>query len=57
MVLSCMAASAPLGNKLSGRGVQEVKNKMKGRILLDVIVRQSVAILKLFACEDKEDYY
>jgi hypothetical protein len=41
--------------------MQEAKNKMKGRLLLDVIVRQSATILKLFAREDKalpsEEYY
>jgi hypothetical protein len=31
----------------------ETKDKMKGRLLLDVIVRQSATILKLFAHEDK----
>ena len=43
------------------KGMQEAKDKMKGRLLLDVIVRQSVTILKLFAREDKallpEEYY
>ena len=31
----------------------EAKNKMKSRLLLDVIIRQGAAILKLFAREDK----
>jgi hypothetical protein len=31
----------------------ETENKMKGRLLLDVVVRKSAAVLKLLACEDQ----
>jgi hypothetical protein len=31
----------------------EAKDKMKGGLLLDVIIRQGATVLKLFSCEDK----
>jgi hypothetical protein len=58
-IVDCVRGLDFQGNCFARKGLNEdlltsteAKDKMKGRLLLDVVIRQGTAIFKLFACED-----